>query len=786
MKWVIISGIFLLWGGASALVYAKEDKSFVVFDKALLESRGISSDVADFFATDKKFYPGDNAVEVVINSSIKKKSTLFFQADGTLCFDQALAKALALKSTYFGDTCAPPLLLEVRYLPDENTVYLTLPGEYIDTADVPLPYETGGVAGLMNYRVYGSVFQSQTERIPSLNADLELGVNAHNWVFRSSEYVNFYRDELTLNHREFYLATEMFDRRTLFQLGQLQAKSDSYGGVGFNGVQWSSTNYSAYSQQLLIPVEGTVTEQSVVEISQSNRVIYTTMVPPGPFRITEISGITPGRPLSVSIKNSRGEVDAFDVPTISEGKPTTEAASFSVALGAYESEGDGDGAPVVVAEYRGPFLNGMAFDYSAIWLDYQQYLGYTGTLHYSGDLWNGFVKQKYSNNALNGSGWNVESSVNTDWWDKRGYIGVAFNKFSPKYRSESDIDIDEVESDDKPDYSYTLSTSLNLNEYGAVSLYQNKSVQYNHDTVTTYGLSYSKSFSVANLSVNLQSRHSEEGEMDESVYVNVQVPLGPRETASWNTNYTEDHWYNRLSYRNQFDDGQWALDYSRSGNSDNVSTSYSTKTALGSVSVGGSASDNRTYSSHASLNGGLVLAKQGVIASSAPIGETFSVVSVDDTQDIVLSGGGTQQVTNESGLAVINRIPAYQDTEIKVAPSSIPDNVKLSSIKKSIQLSYGSVGFHQFEASHHRSIVLSVQTEKGERPKLGALVSTPEGEYISTVIGHGLVLLEDDAITFPLFVKLDTQANCRIDAPDFTKNQDATSYETSVICHESR
>lgn len=782
MKWIIIGGIFI-WGWAFSLVYAKEGKGFVVFDKALLESRGISSDVADFFATDKKFYPGDNAVEVVINSSIKKKSALFFQSDGTLCFDQALAKALTLKSTYFGDSCAPPLLLEVRYLPDENAVHLTLPNEYIDTSDAPLPYDTGGVAGLMNYRIYGSVFQSQTERIPSLNGDLELGFNAYNWVFRSREYVNFYRNEWSLSHQEFYLATEVFDKSTLFQVGQLQAKSDSFGGVGFTGMQWSSTNYSLPSQQLLIPVEGTVTEQSVVEISQANRVIYTTMVPPGSFRIEQVSGITSGRPLSVSIKNSLGEVDTFEVPTIAEGKPSTQAASFSIALGAYESEEEGGGSPLVLAEYRGPFINGMGFDYSALWLGHQQYLGYAGTFHYSGDLWSGFIKQKYSNNEFNGLGWSLETSVNTNWWDKRGSVGVALNKFSPNYRSESDVG-DATESDNKPDYSYSLSASLSLNNYGSISMYHNKSVQYNDDAITTYGLSYSKSFNIANLSVNLQSRHSEEGEKDESVYVTVQVPLGPRETASWNTNYTASQWYNRLSYRNQLDDGQWSLDYSRSGDSDNVATSYSTQKGLGSVSVGGSVSDNHTYSSHVSLNGGVVLAKKELIASSAPIGETFAVVSIDDTKDIVLSGGGAQQVTNESGLAVINRIPAYQDTVIQVVPSSIPDNVKLNSIKKNVQLSYGSVGFHQFEASHHHSVVLSVQTEKGERPKLGALVSTLEGEYITTVIGQGLVLLEDDAITFPLLIKMGSQAHCRIDAPDFAQNQDASSYETSVICHE--
>lgn len=133
--------------------------------------------------------------------------------------------------------------------------------------------------------------------------------------------------------------------KSVVQLGEFGLVGNTFSGLPVTGIQLYSDNAQRDDTQLIVPIEGIANTNATIEIRQRGRVIYRTIVAPGPFSLSNISNFSSGVNTDVSIIEEDGTQQNFTVTSALDINAEQQASIYQLAVGRYRDMFTGEDRP---------------------------------------------------------------------------------------------------------------------------------------------------------------------------------------------------------------------------------------------------------------------------------------------------------------------------------------------------------------------------------------------------------------------------------------------------------
>ena len=780
-----------------ALIPAKvcaEDSSPSGFDAQTLQQRGIDPQLASLLLSAPRYAAGQHTVNLRVNGQRRGRLAVNFDQQGNLCFDHALLDAANLLPPGEVQGCDdflaryPQTLVEPD--PATLTVSLVVPTDALRPVQQDISgYETGGFAGLLNYDLSGfyNRFGDDASRFGSANT--EVGFNAGDWIVRSRQ-VQTWQDGLSRStHLEAYAQRTFASHQAVLQAGQINLYNPVLSGAQITGVQ-VLTEHALQEQGQGALIQGIANSPAQVEVRQNGALIHSTVVPAGPFTLTDVRRLNTRSDVEVTVKESVGSERRFTVPAAMLGLGLP-APGYSVAAGRVRNVGDAKGEdPWVVSG------------------------GWTGALHPQLTLGTGVLAASQYRSVGASLGWlpwldsqiqlstqvsnsqaqEKVSGVQTDLsWSQR--LGEQWSiSAANSWRSIGYRELEEstyARDDNNRDSRYRDQQSLNLGwshpRLGAFSAGVSRSANFAGDSSSRALASWGTSIGAVSLSASAEWQMGGDQQQDNAVYLNISVPLGEsRRLRSWVRNSGGEN-RTGLGITEQIDD---QLSYRVSAEHD--SSDHQVETTLGisalprysQLDLSYSRSDAERSSYQGGARGGVVLHGDGVTFSPYPVRDTFALVSVGDMSGIKLSTPSGPVWTDWQGQAVVPQVAAYGRSPVEVQTRSLPRNADINNGLAMISAGRGAVDRVEFGVGLTRRLLLTVSTDQGAPLPAGASVSSAEGEFITLVQEGSQVFLPNVLGQSTLWITTPQGSRCQLRYSLPEKADPSVYFETAPArCH---
>ncbi|WP_347170380.1 fimbria/pilus outer membrane usher protein [Pseudomonas salmasensis] len=771
-----------------------EDSSPSGFDAQTLQQRGIDPQLASLLLSAPRYAAGQHTVNLRVNGQRRGRLAVTFDQQGNLCFDRALLDAANLlppnDTTGCQDFLAqyPQTLVEPD--PATLTVSLVVPTDALRPVQQDISgYQTGGFAGLLNYDLSGfyNRFGDDASRFGSANT--EVGFNAGDWIVRSRQ-VQTWQDGLSRStHLEAYAQRTFASHQAVLQAGQINLYNPVLSGALITGVQ-VLTEHALQEQGQGALIQGIANSPAQVEVRQNGALIHSTVVPAGPFALTDVRRLNTRSDVEVTVKESVGGERRFTVPAAMLGLGLP-APGYSVAAGRVRNVGDAKGEdPWVVSG------------------------GWTGALHPQLTLGTGVLAASQYRSVGASLGWlpwldsqiqlstqvsnsqaqEKVSGVQTDLsWSQR--LGEQWSiSAANSWRSIGYRELEEstyARDDNNRDSRYRDQQSLNLGwshpRLGAFSAGVSRSANFAGDSSSRALASWGTSIGAVSLSASAEWQMGGRQQQDNAVYLNISVPLGEsRRLRSWVRNSGGEN-RTGLGLTEQIDD---QLSYRVSAEHD--SSDHQVETTLGisalprysQLDLSYSRSDAERSSYQGGARGGVVLHGDGMTFSPYPVRDTFALVSVGDMSGIKLSTPSGPVWTDWQGRAVVPQVAAYGRSPVEVQTRSLPRNADINNGLAMISAGRGAVDRVEFGVGLTRRLLLTVSTDQGAPLPAGASVSSAEGEFITLVQEGSQVFLPNVLGQSTLWITTPQGSRCQLLYSLPEKADPSVYFETAPArCH---
>lgn len=261
-----------------------------------------------------------------------------------------------------------------------------------------------------------------------------------------------------------------------------------------------------------------------------------------------------------------------------------------------------------------------------------------------------------------------------------------------------------------------------------------------NESRSDYSLGYGKGFSWGSMSINLQRTWDEEGDKDDSLYINFNIPLenllgGERRRSGFSNLSTQ--------MRTDFNGGH-QLSMNSSGSSEDNKLNYSVNTGYtmqkegknisdiggytsyqspwGDLSASASANNdsNRQYS--LSTDGGFVLHSGGLTFTNDNFGNSDAIVLVKapGAKGARINGGSS--TIDRWGYGATNSLTAYRENQVNLDIDTMDNDVELKSTSTTLVPRDGAVVFASFETDEGRSAILNMTRSDHQTIPFGAEV----------------------------------------------------------------
>ncbi|WP_179119728.1 fimbria/pilus outer membrane usher protein [Pseudomonas fluorescens] len=758
-----------------ALIPAKvcaEDSSPSGFDAQTLQQRGIDPQLASLLLSAPRYAAGQHTVNLRVNGQRRGRLAVNFDQQGNLCFDRALLDAANLMPPGEIEGCDdflaryPQTLVEPD--PATLTVSLVVPTDALRPVQQDISgYETGGFAGLLNYDLSGfyNRFGDDASRFGSANT--EVGFNAGDWIVRSRQ-VQTWQDGLSRStHLQAYAQRTFASHQAVLQAGQINLYNPVLSGAQITGVQ-VLTEHALQEQGQGALIQGIANSPAQVEVRQNGALIHSTVVPAGPFTLTDVRRLNTRSDVEVTVKESVGGERRFTVPAAMLGLGLP-ALGYSVAAGRVRNVGDAKGEDpwVVSGGWTGALHPQLtlgtgvlaASEYRSVgaslgwlpWLDSQIQLSTQVSNSQAQDKVSG-VQTDLSWSQRLGEQWSI-SAANS--WRSIGYRELEESTYA--------------RDDNNRDSRYRDQQSLNLGwshpRLGAFSAGVSRSANFAGDSSSRALASWGTSIGAVSLSASAEWQMGGDQQQDNAVYLNISVPLGEsRRLRSWVRNSGGEN-RTGLGITEQIDD---QLSYRVSAEHD--SSDHQVETTLGisalprysQLDLSYSRSDAERSSYQGGARGGVVLHGDGVTFSPYPVRDTFALVSVGDMSGIKLSTPSGPVWTDWQGQAVVPQVAAYGRSPVEVQTRSLPRNADINNGLAMISSGRGAVDRVEFGVGLTRRLLLTVSNDQGAPLPAGASVSSAEGEFITLVQDGSQVFLPNVLGQSTLWITTPQGSRCQL------------------------
>ncbi|KWZ37319.1 fimbrial protein [Burkholderia savannae] len=765
--------LFIGWGSSDALAVSSPSSSAAVeFDTQTLIARGYSADIAKFFSGDSRFLPGRQEVTIALNAHQTYTTNVQFDDDGDPCFDAALLGTLRLRKPSDLAGCVDPEQMwpefHMKLHPGQFRIDMTVPEKAFDPKRRDDGLHSGGKAMLLNYDVFAQRFDTRFGNSHYFQARIEPGFNIGNWSFRNRGSLTNSSNGFSYQLQDTYLARTVDAWGAIAQIGQFTSAGESLGGLPMLGVQIGSDSLQS-GGQLTVPIQGIAESNATVEVRQRGRVVYRTIVPPGPFMLSDIGNVAQNADLQIEITEQDGRKRRFEMPVGMSYADAKQPMTWQAAIGRYQDAGHSDGrrTPAIFATGEVSFsaFNNLRVSTAALAAPGYVHASAQGTLSVESGAWLA-SGVRYSRAAGVGQGYQFELQGSTRIGGNV-FASASWLSRSNRYTT--------------PDVA--LGSLRDATGAGQTKHSANASVNWAHPRwgSFTYGLSYNSFFGasstlshtlsigrkIGRANVSLAAQISPK--YGSSVYANVSIPLGGGSLSARSARSQRGDLTFGTSYSNRLGrNGSYSIGASGDKNGQTANASFSMNTGLAQIGAGVAQSTTNSRSTYVSVSGGIAYANGLFGTASSRIGDTFAIVSVPNQKGLRISAPGGTSITNPLGTAIIPSVTPYTKAQLRLDTQSLPMNVRLDTTTVDIGLRRGSVLTRTINATETRQLMLTIRDSTGATAPVGTTVLDEQGQFLGTIVGDGNFILSDDDIGKPIRLSGVNRSECRVtyDAPE--------------------
>lgn len=788
------------------------------FDLAALTTHGIDPKVSDYFRSAARFREGVKVVGLRVNGNPLGLVDARFDAQGGLCFTPGLLekaglvkpRGVLLEGVTPDQTCHdflgqfPTTLVRLR--PGTDEVVLVVPTQALREPQWEAgSFSRGGAAALFNYDVLGYDSHSRSGPTRFVSAYTEAGFNLEDWIVRSRQFYVSDNGKTRTEHLHAYAQRDIAALHSTFQAGQLSSNNPLFGGIQLSGLQFFPDGQSRIpAGNNNAVVEGLAQSQSRVEVRQSGVLIHSTLVPEGPFRLTGLPLLNGTSDLEVSVIDVRGAKRSFVVPAASFAGAAPAAPGYYFSLGELRRTAGEEGPSPLIAMGSGTW--GLGRDSSAGFglLSADDYWAAGGSLS-SVFFQRVSVNARHnlsrdSHKAVSGSRSSLSVSspmvANID-------VNLSATTQTRGYREVTEVGhslrTDELDSYFK--HQYTAGMSWNDAILGIFSLNYTRSAQFGGQTTEHVFASWNKTFGrvdvafiadsqVGGKRARRDSSFAGSGpdsslDNDLSLRLQVSVPLGGDRRVSSFTSRRGDQFTagTALSERvNEYVNYEVGVERDIRAREQSVRAQVDLLPRYTRVGLGVSR-DPLGTSYTGQLQGGAVAHEGGLTFSPYTVQDTFGVVSVGDIGSAKVQTPQGPVWTDFSGQAVIAGLPAYTNSRVEVQTQSLPKRVDLKNGTQVLAAGRGSFNSVDFDVVKVRRMLVTANDQHGRPLPQGASVFGKGNRFITSVVGEGMIFLNDVTESQTLRVSLPDSSTCLLNIDPETKPDNDKFYEAaSAVC----
>ncbi|MHC8342304.1 fimbria/pilus outer membrane usher protein [Pseudomonas sp. RT6P73] len=724
------------------------------FDKDTLLQRGIDPALATLLMQAPRFTAGRHPVTLSVNGQRQGRVDVTFNREGALCFDRALLDAANLEVpalTLDDGQChdflgtAPQTVIE----PDPASLALSLivPTDAIrPTARDFSGYQTGGIAGLLNYDVTGLHSRSGDSSSRYASANTELGFNAADWIVRSRQVQTWQDDISRTTHIAAYAQRTFASREAVLQAGQINLYNPVLAGAQITGVQVLNEQALQVEGQSAV-IEGIANSQAQVEVRQNGSLIHSTVVPAGPFALANVRRLNTRSDVEVTIKEADGSERSFTVPAAMLGV-SLPAPGYSLGAGQVRSVGDAQGGDpwVISGGWSGALtpqvllsagLTGAA--------DYRAAGASVGLLPSPATLVQATLTGADAGGRQASQGLQADLSVSqrlSEQWALNA--GSSYRTLG--YRELEEAVFDTTSDDSKSRYRDQQSVALSWSHpwLGAFSSGFTRSSSFDGQSSSRALASWGTSLGGVSVSATAEWQVSGASGNDDSVYVNLSIPLGENRRARTWVRSSAGEYRSGVGLGEQVNDQlayRVGVEHDTRNKQVQSTAGVSLLPRYTQLDLNYTRADAERSSYQASARGGAVFHGGGVTLSPYPVSDTFGLLSVGDLGSIKVSTPSGPVWTDWQGQAVIAQVAAYGNSPVEVDTKTLPRNADIHNGLAVISAGRGAVDNVEFGITMTRRALLKATTANGAPLPRGAAVNTEDGEFVTLVQDGGLVFL---------------------------------------------
>lgn len=762
--------------------------------------------------------PGDYSLAVNVNADAIQETTIRFFApknapeNSIACLtpelvnkinltNKAQKELVWLEDGQCLDTSSLPGM-EVRTDLGTSSLYISLPQIYLEYIapnwDPPSRWDEGISAMILDYNINGNSNRSYNNgnNSYSLNGNGVAGINLQAWRFRADwqgrlNHATGSNDAVNRDFQwsRFYAYRALPSLAAKLTLGEDYLISNIFDSFRFIGASIRSDlnmlppNLRGYAPE----VTGIAKTNSTVTISQQGRVIYTELVPAGPFRIQNLSDAVSGK-LDVKVEGQDGDVQEFQIDTANLPYLTRPGQiQYKLAIGQpSDIDRHTDGDKFVTGEVSWGINNGWSLfsgllsskNYNAISIGLGRDLLALGAV--SVDITQSYARFSGQQENLEGRSYRLSYAKRFEEIDSQ--ITFAGYRFDEKDFMSMSQYLDVRNSGviyGKNKELYTISLNKNFRDLGA-SIYLN----YNHQTYWNqpdndyYSLSGSKYVDIGrfkNINVSLSLNRSQyNGTTDDSVFLSATIPLESGANMGYTLNSNRYDTTNRVTYSNKLSDRtnyQLAAGQNTKGGTGSAFITHQGDIAR--VTANASYLHNQYASYGISASGGVTMTTKGAgFHRMSTMGGTRMLVDTEGVENVPIRGFGAPVESNMFGKAIVGDVNSYYRSRASIDLNALPDNVDAQQSVVQATLTEGAVGYRQFSVLAGKKAMVVIRMADGSLLPFGAQVSNSKGQTTGIIGDAGTAYLGGIRDNEVMTVNWDNEKSCQITFTDQLKEVD--------------
>lgn len=746
--------VSLVVGGSGVQADDELDMSFI--------QGGNSIDRTAWAALNSNYPPGHYLVELSLNGQNKGRYVLDVtpQDSEALCLpDSWLAKAgVFLKADYFKQgynvTRACHVLgkgdaVKVDFDIATQSLSLSIPQAGLAAQPEHVEWDYGNNALRMNYDFNSSHGRNNNTSFGSV----DLKANAGRWVVNSSASgsVGDGGQNATIAMFTASRALQPLDADLL--LGKTSVGNGLLGHTGTYGLTLTRNNSMRPGHLGYTPVFSGIARGSArVTLVQGSNTLYSQMMPPGPFVITNVPLYSSGDvTMTVTEDNGQTSVQVFPLSVIA-GQLSPGQHEFSVSAGVPDDDSDLDG-PLMSASY-GYGLNNLTLRTGGV--IHQRFQGVTGGLTtglgYLGAVSaeGAWATRKYERQPSRSG-----SKMQLAWTKQIETTGTGLRLSWSRALSEdfpdlSGFDPKELWQRDRKQRNthdeWNAGISQGVGELFTLSV-TGWQRSYYHDSGLDTGLTGALNTQIHGVNVSLSTSQSKstQGNNNWAASVSVSVPFtlfDQRYSSSTSVSTSRGGGVGINTGISGNLNDRFSYGVSGGRNSDGDTSTFLNGNYSGDRVIFGSTLNQSTTggtSSSLSLSGSVLVvpAARSMMFSSSKA-DTLAVVGVKDTPGVkVMSGSGT---TDNNGNLVVP-LNSYDLNTVTLDASTLPLDTELSNTSQQVVPSSQAVVWMPFEVMKVYRYLLQVRQPNGEFVPGGTWAHDNNGTPLGFVAANGVLMM---------------------------------------------